>query len=472
MADLVASPTASTSALPSSLLDVPPSSLTPEIVTSTLSTLSDTEVLSTCSALIRSRTIDDAKIVRLLVDSGLERSGVEDEGRPASEQHEIFQRAKRRLETYEALLPEGEGGVDIDDPWTEDEPEDPWAEDAERPPSKQDVEDATHPSIPLSTFLVDPLLVSATTLATDVNLSALKILFLRHPDDLFPYRFAILEAVPGWVSPAELERAGLLPSLADSGVEKAWEGMNEGELSSASDRSGIPAARASLLSSEELSEWYTSRITDLDTLGLVDVQLSWVQHCASLGIPALDGLGEDLSLLSRLIYDSNLPMAQLSKWTLATWRTSSEDEIIQAYLSGSTPETIVADIRRLVLPYLYVLESRKERLGTPDPDLIERYLHQTILGLPLYLVLSALDASKATLAPADRLIRNDLNVARIALACLYGSDQKDGWGTMSAIFECLPVWDVSGGDVLSDREATATTLDSIATFVRPTTALP
>jgi hypothetical protein len=50
---------------------------------------------------------------------------------------------------------------------------------------------------------------------------------------------------------------------------------------------------------------------------------------------------------------------------------------------------------------------------------------------------------------------------------LYGSDEREVWSTMSGIFECLPVWDVSGGDLESDKEATATTLDSIATFVRP-----
>jgi hypothetical protein len=40
-------------------------------------------------------------------------------------------------------------------------------------------------------------------------------------------------------------------------------------------------------------------------------------------------------------------------------------------------------------------------------------------------------------------------------------------GLMSAIFECLPVWDVSGGDPESDKEATATTLDSSLRVFEP-----
>jgi len=195
--------------------------------------------------------------------------------------------------------------------------------------------------------------------------------------------------------------------------------------------------------------------------------LAWVQHGASLGIPNLDALGEDLSLLSRLIYDANLSPAQHEKCTLASWKKATEGEIVSAYLANSTPSTIVSDVRRLVLPYLYVLESRAEREGKADTHLVERLLHDAVLSLPLHKALPVFEASKATIPMSERLLRNDQNVARLALACLYGSDEREVWSTMSGIFECLPVWDVSGGDLESDKEATATTLDSIATFVRP-----
>jgi hypothetical protein len=207
-------------------------------------------------------------------------------------------------------------------------------------------------------------------------------------------------------------------------------------------------------------------------MGLLDLQLGWVQHAASLSVPSLDSIGEDLSLLSRLVYDSDLTPAQQSRWTLHSWRSSSPSDIVSAYLSNSTSDSIVPDIRRLVLPYLYVLESRAERSGQPDADLVHRLLYEVILGLPLHLALPVFEASKATLPKSERVVADDMAVARLALACLYGSDQRNVWATMSSIFECLPVWELSGANPEDDSELTSTTLDSIAAFVRPSVTSP
>jgi hypothetical protein len=264
--------------------------------------------------------------------------------------------------------------------------------------------------------------------------------------------------------------------MGDDDREADWIGVSTPETQSVFEVYPTPMFETEDLlpispkTSDELSQWFASRVDDLDEFGMLDLQLAWVQHGASIGVPHLDALGEDLSLLSRLIYDANLTSVQHEKWTLSTWRSASDTEIVAAYLSNSTSSTIVADIRRLVLPYLYVLESRAERQGTPDPQLVERLLHDAILSLSLQKSLPVFEASKATTPMSERLIRNDQNVARLALACLYGSDEKEVWSTMSSIFECLPVWDVSGGDLESDKEATSTTLESIATFVRPTTS--
>jgi hypothetical protein len=268
----------------------------------------------------------------------------------------------------------------------------------------------------------------------------------------------------------------LLPIVGDDGNEASADGSHIAV--SVFERFPMIAApigftmipNASPLDAKGLSTWFASRVESLDAVGALDLQLAWVQHGASLGVPDLDALGEDLSLLSRLIYDANLSPTEHEKWSLSTWKKATQAEIVSAYLSNSTPFSIVGDIRRLVLPYLYVLESRAEREGRPDAQLVERLLHEAVLSLPLNKALPVFDASKATIPMGDRLLRNDQNVARLALACLYGSDEREVWSTMSGIFECLPVWDVSGGDLESDQEATSTTLDSIATFVRPTTS--
>nr|KIR44019.1 hypothetical protein I312_06775 [Cryptococcus bacillisporus CA1280] len=343
--------------------------------------------------------------------------------------------------------------------------------------------------ITMSLFLSQPILISALSLASTSSLQALKLLCQHHNGELYPYRFDLLEAVPGWVSPNDLEAVELLPAVDNEDNERwvrpvATSAIGThyatpkiiSDLYLPSSMSTIPPTillqpRQHAVSPSDLTKWYTTHVLSLDEVGIPDTQLAWVQHGASLGVPSLDSLGEDLSLLSRLVYDANLTQDQHAKWTIGNWICAKESDIIAAYLSNSTPESITSDVRRLVMPYLYVLESRAERAGMPSANLVSDSLNSTILSLPLRLALPLFEASKATLPPSERVIRDDLDVARLALACLYGSQERGGavWSTMSSIFECLPVWELTGEDA-EDEELTSTTLDSISNFLRPTSA--
>ncbi|KAE8540758.1 hypothetical protein D1P53_003122 [Cryptococcus gattii VGV] len=351
------------------------------------------------------------------------------------------------------------------------------------------IESADSLPIALSQFLSQPIPISALYLASTSSLQALKLLCQHHNVELYPYRFDLLEAVPGWVSPNDLEAVELLPAV-DSEDNEIWVRPVAtsaivthyatpkiiSDLYLPSSMSTIPPTillqpRQHAVSPSDLTKWYTTHVLSLDEVGILDTQLAWVQHGASLGVPSLDSLGEDLSLLSRLVYDANLTQDQHAKWTIGNWMCAKESDIIAAYLSNSTPESITSDVRRLVMPYLYVLESRAERAGMPSANLVSDSLNSTILSLPLRLALPLFEASKATLPPSERVIRDDLDVARLALACLYGSQERGGavWSTMSSIFECLPVWELTGEDA-EDEELTSTTLDSISNFLRPTSA--
>lgn len=420
----------------------------------------------------------------------------------------ILQQARRRLDTYDAFYPPRNQtktiseatktpkieDIELDDPWEDEDVDvppildDPWAEPAGEsypptPPKAIPLPEATEPPIDVSTFLLQSITLSALALATVADVRSLRVVCQRHGSDLYRYRLAIVEAIPGWVSPAEDDVQALLPGVWEDSEHERWPtgrvDVDKNLLDHLAPKYGIyalnppptallPPARPEPLSGEMLSAWYALRVNSLDALGLLDAQLAWVQHGAALGVPSLDAIGEDLSLLSRLIYDANLTPAELGRWTLATWRASSPGAIVRAYLASSTPTSVVGDIRRLVLPYLYVLESRAERAGRADSDLVERMLNGAVLDLPLHLALPCFESSKATLPPQQRLIRDDQTVARLALAVLYGSNEAAAWPTMSAIFECLPVWDVSGKDPDSDREMMETTLDSLAAFIRPT----
>ena len=435
---------------------------------------------------------------------------------------------RRRIDTFKTIWPspspgddesavgaEKEGkdedepdGMDLDDPWAEAESEaqgtkeeeipvveDPWEEaqssgsagseagmreekTPSRPKSPASVRTLSDdPPFDLDVFLSHPLTELASDLASQVYLKALRTLFQRHSREIWPYRFKILGDIPAWTNPQDLDEADLLPRLGDDGKEERV--FSQAPISSFMDgllqhleADSSPDGVDELLGPDAMTQWYRDRVDSVDEYGLIDIQLAWIQHGASRGIPDLDALGEELSLLSRLVYDSALSPAQQARWNLSTWREAAEDDIIDAYISSSRPDTIVADIRRLVLPYLFVLESRAERAGTADPRLVETRLNDLILNLELPLALPVFEASKATLPAPQRLVKNDMTVARLALACLYGSNHTGVWSTMSSIFECLPVWVVNGDDrdPESDQELTATTLESIAAFVRPSKA--
>ncbi|OJT04537.1 Neuroblastoma-amplified sequence [Trametes pubescens] len=376
----------------------------------------------------------------------------------------------------------------IDEEWEDD----PWADGAAEPPQATASKSAGKPPIPLPTFLASDLVEIACLLALQENFTALRILMERHASTLWPFRFAILDCIPEYALASEYR--GLLPSFeltADTEqrpLPKPWreepDFVETPDCTQALKECGIapplpPSGNDHLhsvpepLPASELTSWYTRRIDYIiSSTGMVDAALSLVQHAASQGVPGLDEAGEDLTLVARLVYDA--PQAETSAaedWSLEMWRSMDPADIIRAYLAHTTEETVAHDIQRLVMPYLFVLESRAERAGKPDASLPTRLLYDYILNAPLGIVAAIFEASKPTLPQGRRVIRDDEAMARLALACLYGSDRIDEWPTMSRIFECLPAWDTPEEDGDEADEAD-TTIASLGAFVTPSATRP
>ncbi|KAH8102506.1 Sec39-domain-containing protein [Cristinia sonorae] len=400
----------------------------------------------------------------------------------------IFLDRLDRLEAYGRIaeeMPEQETvGEEIDEEWEDD----PWADDKPVAPPKR-----VPLPLPLVAFLVDDLVTTTCYLVSTEQFVPAHIVLDRFGPAIWPFRFAILESIPEHSLASEYR--DLLPSIDSSGQSE--ERPPFAPRRSTLDWTELPGFRNALaeahiplklliqvsqdhntpsrpdpLSSEELSLWYRERIEGLNSSGFVDSALSLVQHAASHGVPGLDEVGEELSLLSRLVYDVAPPanVEVEDEWDFNRWKALTPSDIIRAYLAHSSSDTVVQDIHRLVMPYLYVLESRAERSGNTDPSLPNRLLYEYILQAPLDKVLAIFEGSKPTLPPAHRLIRDDEDMARIALACLYGSNSLDEWGTMSRIFECLPAWDTpEDGD---ETDEVDTTIASLGAFVVPSTARP
>lgn len=350
---------------------------------------------------------------------------------------------------------------------------DAWGDEAE---TDTEATSSSSSTLTLSLFIRQPLLSSARHLAFNSCFTQLSVLLNRHSNILSSHRLTILDSIPEHLHPSQFQ--SLLPAIDYvTGVElippeEPWRSCLDWtetqECVSAlsnppfTEITAVPKKHSIL----EITEWYRNRIHKADDAGLVDIALALVQHGASLGIIELNELGEDLSLLSRLVYDTVKPIDDLDDddWTLSRWKSLDPPQVLRAYLAHSTPETIAGDIKRLVMPYLYVLEARAERAGTPDPTIVARLLYEHVLSLPLEFVAAIFSASKPILPLPERIIKVDEDLVRLALACLYGSNSLDEWATMSRIFECLPEWSNINEE---EGDEADTTLSSLGDFVTP-----
>lgn len=387
---------------------------------------------------------------------------------------------------------------DATDEDIEDWDDDPWVDstlESSSTTTTREAKPTTIPPVSLPEFLTDDVVRIACLLATQECFGAVRVLFERHATHLWPYRLVILDSIPEHSLPSEYR--DILPSFDPS--INAEQKIPTNPWRSSLDWSEIPEVLAAVkasgiaftipfasettsrisqahpdpLTAAELTTWYKNRVDHvISATGMIDIALATIQHGASQGIPDLDQLGEELSLLARLVYDAPQDDADIDDdWTLDRWNSMEPSEVVRAYIAHSTPESLPKDISRLVMPYLFVLESRAERAGTPDPSLPTRLLYDYILTSPLQMAVAVFEASKPTLPAAQRLIRNDEDIARLALACLYGSNSLDEWSTMSRIFECLPAWDLAREDQ-NDEDAADTTIASLGAFVTPSTSNP
>ena len=391
-----------------------------------------------------------------------------------------------RLNTYVELQKElvvKDIGSEGDDEWEDD----PWADEDSQQKGTQEDKSIV---LPLPEFLTDDLLIAALSLAAQEQFPALGVLVARHGATLFPHRFTILGSIPESTSPSDYRQ--LLPTYDPSkDSEQRWtsnlsrpdpDWTDNSDVRSAVEQAGVkpppsqePTSGAveAPLSSPALLQWYRDRIDRIiSRTGIIDTALVLTQHGASSGLSGLDEIGEDLSLLSRLVYDAPRPPTEDDNHTLSGWSKMSPLEVIRSYLSHSTPATIVKNIQRLVIPYLFVLESRAERSGNPDPSLRNRLLYEYIVNTPLETAAPIFEASKPILPVVERLIKDDEDVARIALAQLYGSNSLDEWATMSRIFECMPAWDSDYVANAGEEDEADTTIVSLGAFVIPSTAQP
>lgn len=433
---------------------------------------------------------------------------------------------------------EANGGIDPEEDaegWDElDLPDESRADHQEEAHGPADSDLPPPPS--LAAFLATPLPLTALSLASLAALPELCLLCSLHPHQLWPHRVQILEAIPLWCDPqaytdllpevqvevdAEVEAQERENGLVAGCERQRWAEAQPWRTSPDWSEQGSfaprpPAAIATATATAgpartatAVRAWYLDRIAAHVEAGFVDEALSLIQHGAARNVAGLEETGEDVSLLARLVYDRPEPPSDPSleqeqtEWTLERWQSLTPREAVEAYTATSTPENLAQTIKRLVLPYLYVVQARAERRRTDTASSLPGtastgggeaealtptdYLYDYILSLPtrtatppptrpsgLDLFLAVVEASIPTLPRQQRLVSSDADLARLAIAALYGAGKagasSEAAVIMGRVFECLPAFD--SPDPSKDMESAQARVDLFALATQSRVSIP
>ncbi|POW20768.1 hypothetical protein PSHT_03150 [Puccinia striiformis] len=253
----------------------------------------------------------------------------------------------------------------------------------------------------------------------------------------------LFDAIPLHARPSDLDYGQHLIALLPRPILKPQNSTSPLNVISAIFGPAQQRSLSTDLTDQQLTDWYLLRVEAIDQFtGCIDAAIEIIQHGAASGVPGLESIAEDLSLLAKLLYDAPYSSSDYD-WTLEEWTLKSPDEIVKAYLAGSSPSSLIKDIHRLVLPYLGVLESRRARASIPGAEsTIQDSLRTWALSQSNHLpMLEALiKASSPTLKLPERPIKSNEDLARILVACLYTSSSVEEWECMGRMFECMPAF--------------------------------
>ncbi|KAG0148279.1 hypothetical protein CROQUDRAFT_669949 [Cronartium quercuum f. sp. fusiforme G11] len=387
-----------------------------------------------------SRADDDAVVEKLkvLIEE-------EDEVRDVCEARWIASERAWRWKLYAQLYDVDKTALPPARPSFKEAAPDEGSDGAEDAWGELDLEGCSEPSFsaqenpdypPFSTFLRQNLRHLALNFASELKLRQARILAEECSLD----SMILCDQIPLHAQPSDPDHGCDLISLLPRPQPRRSSPRNPDSVIRIVFRGGHQEPE--LYSNNQLTEWYLRRVNAIDNnTGHIDTAIEFVQHGASFGIHGLELIAEDLNLLSKLLYEA--PDQSKCQWTLDDWRSKSSDEVVDAYLRGSTPQTLTRNINRLVLPYLGVMESRRARISAPSwettiPDAIRFWALSQADNLPL--LAAIIQASSPTLRLPERSIKNNEELARIAIACVYTSSRLDQWNLMNKIFECMPAF--------------------------------
>jgi hypothetical protein len=341
------------------------------------------------------------------------------------------------------------------------------------------------------------LVAQAIEYAGTESFAALDILFHRHVE-ILPYRLHILSQVPETSDPTKhsTPRIALPKSNTEPLIEHSWEispwrkeqdliehpklrqYLNQSQAAQEIESNNLQSLLQAVpypAPADVISQWYIDRARRIDELtGLTNNALKLVQYGSMMHVPNLQDVEDNLEFLCKLLYGTGVTEETESLFNdldLKKFEVMDPYEVLELSLKGTSVNRIVLDLKVFAIPWLQLAEIRRSKDVDGDVRMDEQsefeepahyMLYRWILNVAdahLDWCCVTLESSKPTMEEEDRIIKDDLDLSRIALAILYSNDDGSQVDIMGRIFECLPLFDL---DNIQRESEEILDLDSLA----------
>ena len=330
------------------------------------------------------------------------------------------------------------------------------------------------------------LIAQAIEYATNENATALRALFVHHGAVVLPYRFDILAAIPETAEPSQFDLPQQRLQEQQQGddhedgnegriggeeeewiIQQPW--RNELDVSETMrDIIEIPTTEHAAYnawigqqvnrceyptnSKNKVAQWYVDRSSAADSIGLASQALEWIRYARLMDVTGLDKQETQLDWLCKYVYSTmdhhhhdNDADPRDDIVDLDTFKTKiTSYEVVDTLLKQTDATRIIDDMRQLVLPWLSVcndiVNQEQEDEENESVDMIlYRWLLDTADRGHFDWCCLVFEHSKPTLPDNERIIKNDENLARLALAMLYTT--SGSIDTQLRTFVSLPEWE-------------------------------
>ncbi|KAF7726591.1 hypothetical protein EC973_008636 [Apophysomyces ossiformis] len=320
------------------------------------------------------------------------------------------------------------------------------------------------------------LIPQAIEFARSENHVALDAIFMHHGQEVLLQRLFILSQIPETAAASSFDLPHVTLDREDRWLEEPWRTEIDPVEKPSIRRqieSPVPAHESYLTSLEQsvqsteyptsaevIADWYLERAHAMDSIGLSSHALEMIRYAQAMGVSNVKDKISDYEWLCKYVYTS---AGQDQFVNLEKFKEMSPYDIMKGLLVDTDANRIVNDIFSLVLPWLEMCRKRRKE---PSEEGVEFMLYRWLMEISVDHIdwcCAVFEQSKPTIPLEERIIKDDLDLSRLALAVSYSTDRELEY--LVRIFECLPIF-----DNLNETEEVIN-MDSLLPFVGSATRL-